>query len=62
MDVEARVDRLLALFIARVRGDGGGWNRRDAPGVEGADLPDERVAVLLRHGDVGEQHVDLSSA
>jgi hypothetical protein len=71
-DELARLDRLCdvhmesgregatSLVVARMRGDG---RRRDSchpPAGCRANAADQRVSILARHGDIGEQDVDLA--
>ena len=50
---------LHAIFVAGECSEGRRWNRGNSRRVKRAHLANQRVAVFVRHGNVGEQHVDM---
>jgi len=55
--VEARVEGLLPVFDSRVRSERDGWNGRDHPILQRADLLHKRVSIFSRHRDVADQDI-----
>ena len=55
--LKAGGERFIAVSGVTVRSQGYCWDVAAALVPQGADLPNERMAILFRHGDVADDYV-----
>lgn len=61
MKVKSGRQGLPPPVVARVGRNGGGGYRGNPPGCRRAHFSNQRIAVFIRHGDVGKEHVHLGT-